>query len=128
MAVQEGGMANRRATLQSLKSITGASLFALGLMILFANLDGIAASLSDCAGIYVHEATGILPALGLAALHAAQSYAFDHAAFLSSLQRILVSFWPVILILVGAVLLRDVFRGSLLGRVADTGTAAAGER
>ncbi len=121
-------MANRRATLQSLKSITGASLFALGLMILFANLDGIAASLSDCAGIYVHEATGILPALGLAALHAAQSYAFDHAAFLASLQRILVSFWPVILILVGAVLLRDVFRGSLLGRVADTGTAAAGER
>ena len=43
-------MADRRATSQSLKSIVGASLIALGLVILFANLDGVAASLSNRAG------------------------------------------------------------------------------
>jgi len=119
-------MADRRATSQSLKSIAGASLIAFGLVILFANLDGVAASLSNCARVYVHEAVGILPALGLAALHAAQSYAFGHAGFLSSLLQILVSFWPVILILAGALLLRDVFRGSFSKQGADRGSAATG--
>jgi len=65
-------------------------------------------------------------ALGLAALHAAQTYAFDHARFSSSLQQILVSFWPVILILAGVLLLRDVFRASFLGRGGDVSPAAAG--
>src|SRR5258707_5647381 len=121
-------MAGRRATSQSLKSIAGASFIALGLVVLLANLDGVAASLSNCAGILIHETVGILPALGLAALHAAQTYVFDHAAFLSSLLQILVSFWPVILILAGALLLRDVFRSSFPGRGAHAGSAASGER
>src|SRR5882757_5164864 len=128
MALLEASMADRRATSQSLKSIAGASFIALGLVILFTNLDGVAASLSNCAGILVHETVGILPALGLAALHAAQTYVFDHAGFLPSLLQILVSFWPVILILIGALLLRDVFRGSYLGRGAHAGSAAIGER
>jgi len=121
-------MVDRRAAFQSLKSIAGASFIALGMVILFANLDGIAASLGNCTGIYVHEAVGILPVLGFAALHAAQTYAFDHAGFLSSLLQILVSFWPVIPILVGALLLRDVFRRSFLGQGAHTGSAATGDR
>ncbi len=128
MALLEASMADRRATSQSLKSIAGASFIALGLVVLFANLDGVAASLSNCAGILIHETVGILPALGLAALHAAQTYVFDHAAFLSSLLQILVSFWPVILILAGALLLRDVFRSSFAGRGAHAGSAASGER
>lgn len=121
-------MADRRATSQSLKSIAGASFIALGLVILLTNLDGVVASLSNCGGIYTHEAMGILPALGLAALHAAQSYAFGHAGFLSSLLQILVSFWPVILIVAGALLLRDAFRGSFLGQGAHAGSAATEER
>jgi len=86
----EASMADRRTTSQSLKSIAGASFIALGLVILFTNLDGVAASLGNCAGILVHETVGILPALGLAALHAAQTYVFDHAGFLSSLQQICI--------------------------------------
>ena len=128
MALLEASMADRRATSQSIKSIAGASFIALGLVILFTNLDGVAASLSNCAGILIHETFGILPALGLAALHAAQTYVFDHAAFLSNLLQILVSFWPVILILAGALLLRDVFRRSFSGRGAHAGSAASGER
>lgn len=109
-------MADRRATSQNLKSIAGASFLAFGFVMLFANLDGVAASLCNVAGIPVHEAPGILPALGLAALRAAQSYTFDQQGFFSSVLQILVSFWPVILILVGALLLREVFLGSLSGR------------
>src|SRR5438445_630201 len=116
MAHQEASMADRRATSQSIKSIAGASFFALVLIMLLSKIDRVAASLSSFAGNSAHETLGILPALGLAALHAAQTYAFDPAGFLSSLLQILVSFWPVILIFAGALLLRDVFRGSFLGR------------
>jgi hypothetical protein len=43
--------------------------------------------------------------LGLAGLHAAQAYFFDHASFRSGLQQILVSCWPLILVILGTALL-----------------------
>jgi hypothetical protein len=119
-------MAARQATSQSLKSIGGASLFALGFVVLFANLDGVAASLTSFSGISAHEALGLLPTLGLAALHAAQAYAFDQDGFISGFLKILVLFWPLILILAGALLLCDIFRASFRGHL--SGSAAAGER
>jgi hypothetical protein len=127
MAPQEANMATRTAS-RSLKSIAGAFLLALGLLILSANLDGIAACASSFAGFSTPQEPAIFPALSLAALHAAQTYTFDHGRFLSSLLRILVSFWPMILILAGVLLLRDVFRVSFLGRAPMSGSAAAGER
>jgi hypothetical protein len=102
-------MAARRTSSQSLKSIAGASVLALGLLVLFANLDGVAASVSHFAGMSAREGLGILPALGLAGLHAVQAYAFDPDGFISGLLQILVSFWPVVLIFVGAALLRRAF-------------------
>jgi hypothetical protein len=100
-------MAEWKATSQSLKSIAGASLLAVGLVLFFANLDGLAASLGRFAGNSSPEAVGILPALSLAALHAAQAYAFDQRGFISGFLQILVSFWPSILIAIGAALLRN---------------------
>jgi hypothetical protein len=121
-------MASQQASSQSLKSIAGASVLALGLAVLFANLDGVAASVSHFAGMSAHEGLGVLPALGLAGLHALQAYAFDQDGFISGFLQILVSFWPLILILVGAVLLRDVFRGPSASHRADTSSSATGER
>jgi hypothetical protein len=121
-------MAKRNTASRSLKSTAGAFLLALGLVVLSANLDEIVACMRGVAGISAPKEPEIFPALGLAALHAAQTYAFDHARFLSSLMQILVSFWPVILILAGVLLLRDVFRASFLGRSADAGPSATGER
>lgn len=119
-------MADRRTTSQRLKSIAGASIFAIGLFLLFVNVDGAAAQIGDALGAPA-EALGILPALGLAGMHAVQAYAFHRAEFLPGMVQILVSFWPLILILIGAVLLRDVFRGRFAELRAGAGSSTMSE-
>ena len=106
-------MVARQASSQSLKSIAGALLLALGLVFLFANLEGMAACINNFAGISAREALGIVPALGLAGMHAVQVYTFEHDAFLSGLRQNLVSFWPLIVVAIGAGLLKSGFAGRL---------------
>jgi hypothetical protein len=74
--------------------------------------------------------TGVeaLPALVLATSHAAQAYAFDHQGFLSVLEQILVSFWPLFLVMLGAVLLRGALLGHLTKIQHGASSPAAGER
>jgi hypothetical protein len=97
-------MAAQQTSPRSLKSITGAILLALGFLILFANLDVVTGQIASAAGTSGEPSQGMLPALVLAAFRVLQDYAFDHAGFLSGLLQILVSFWPLILIIIGAVL------------------------
>ena len=108
-------MVARQASSQSLKSIAGTFLLAIGLLFLVANLEGMAACINNFAGISSHEALGIAPILGLAGMHAVQAYTFDHDAFLSGLRQNLVSFWPIILVAIGATLLQNAFVGRLVG-------------
>jgi hypothetical protein len=108
IALQENNMTAWRTSSRSLKAISGAGAFSLGLLLLFVNLDGVAAQISYAVGAPA-ENVGILPALGLAGLHAVQAYTFDHAGFLSSLLQILVSFWPLVLVFVGVALLQRTF-------------------
>jgi hypothetical protein len=110
MALQEDNMAARQSTSRSMKSISGAGVLTLGLFLLFVNLDGVAKKIGYTLELPTN-AMGILPALGLAGMHALQAYAFDHAGFLSSLLQILVSFWPLLLIVAGATLLRPLGKG-----------------
>jgi hypothetical protein len=121
-------MATRQAVLQSLKSIAGASLFAVGLVLLFANLDGVVASLNNVAGVSAHEGLGVLPALGLAGLHALQAYTFDQTGFGSAFLQILVSFWPLILITIGGVMLLGAFNRRIATYQANAGFSARGDR
>jgi hypothetical protein len=106
VAFQEDNMAARQTSSRSLNSITGAGIFALGLLLLFVNLDAVIAQISHAVGAPT-EAPQILPVLGLLSLHAMQAYTFDYAGFFPTLLRILVSFWPLLLIFIGAVLLRS---------------------
>jgi hypothetical protein len=103
-------MTARTTASRSLKSIAGVTACALGILLLFANLDGIVEQIHPTAAA-PSDALGILPALGIAGLHAIQAYTFDRAGFLSSLQQILVSFWPLLLVITGVVLLRNAFGG-----------------
>jgi hypothetical protein len=125
---QEDSMTAKQASPRSLKSIAGAILLALGFLLLFANLDAVAAQISSAAGIPATHEPEALPALVLGTLHAVQSYVFDHSGFFSSLLQILVSFWPLILILIGGVLLRDAFRGLFVDYKAAAGVSAIGDR
>jgi len=102
-------MAAQQTSPRSLKSIAGAILLALGFLILFANLDGVTGQITSVVGTSPEPAQGILPALVLPTWHVLQEYAFDHAGFLSVLLQFLVPCWPLILIVIGAVLLRDLF-------------------
>ena len=120
-------MTARQTTSRSIRSISGAGALAMGLFLLFVNLDEVAAQISHAAGAPA-ETLGILPALGLAGVHAFHAYAVDPSLFMSSLLQILVSFWPLILIFAGAVLLRDVIRGFFEVHRADAGASESIER
>jgi hypothetical protein len=121
-------MAAQQESSKSLKSVTGAAFVALGLLILFANVDGVVSCMSSFAGISAHEALAILPALGLAGLHTLQAYTFDRTGFFSGLQQILVSFWPILLVIFGVVLLRYAFKGRSEANEARLSTSASGDR
>jgi len=120
-------MTTQRTSSQRLKSISGASVFALGLLLLFVNLDGAAAHVSSLICTQA-QASGMLSALGLAGLHALQAYTFDRTGFLSSLLQILVSFWPLILIAVGAILLRPLVTRESASRHFGTESSATSVR
>jgi hypothetical protein len=99
-------MAARKDTTRRIKAILGAGAVVLGFLLLTVNLESMTSQVPRLVGAPM-DAVGILPALGLASLHVMQAYSFDQAGFLSSLTAILVSFWPVLLILAGVLLLRS---------------------
>ena len=121
-------MESRKPSAKGLKSITGAALVALGLLMLFANMDGVVSSMDGLASISANETLGALPAVGLAVLHAVQTYSFDRVGFFSSLQQILVSFWPLLLVVIGAILLRYAFGGRFETMEAGSSTSARKNR
>jgi hypothetical protein len=112
-------MAAQQTSSRSLLSITGAILLILGLVLVFANLDEIAVRFTNSFTPPMKN-LGMLPALGLAGLSALQACLSDHSQFLSALRQILVSFWPLLLVVAGAVLMRRTLKGR--SAVHGTGT------
>jgi len=102
-------MTRQDKTSESITVIAGGALVGLGLHILSGNLDTAADQLRHLLGNTVGDALGVLPSVVLASSQAAEAYALDHHGFLQCFLRMLVSFWPLFLVVVGTVLLRDVF-------------------
>ena len=107
-------MTKQRTSSESLRSIAGGALVGLGLHILSGNVGRVAAQLRHVVGPHFGGPTagqtlGVLPSAVLASSQAAQAYAFDHQGFLLSLLQMLVSFWPLLLVIVGTILLRGAF-------------------
>ncbi len=102
-------MASQHRPSEGLKSIVGGALVGLGLYILFGNLDRVAEQLQHMLGTPAWETLGVLPSAVLAASQAVQAYGLDHQEFLQTLLRMLISFWPLLLVILGTVLLRDFF-------------------
>ncbi len=116
-------MAKKQAWLASLRAIAGATLLSIGLTLSLASLDEVVAPISNS---FAPPASlfGTVLELGLAALRATQAYVFDPPKFQAGLQQILVSFWPLILVIIGAVLLQVAFKG----RFAERALAESSER
>lgn len=112
-AIQEAAVARQNTIFQNPKSIAGAAFIGLGVLILFGNLTIAASQLSHLLGITADEADGlgVLAAGSMAATRALQAYLFHHAEFLRGLNQILLSFWPLVLVMVGTIVLRAALRG-----------------
>ena len=99
-------MARQWTVIQNFRSIAGMGLIGLGLFTLCGNLADVAARLSRLVGIGADasQTFGELTAFGLAALQVWRSYLFDRGELLLGVCRILILFWPVLLVIAGAVL------------------------
>jgi hypothetical protein len=98
-------MTRQRALSQNFKSIAGAALFGLGLLVVFESLDGAAAPLNYPLGPTALEALELLPSVLLTA--ASQSLLFQ------GLVQMLVSFWLLLFVIAAAILLRAVFKSKV---------------
>lgn len=105
-------MANRakpkmQKSSKSLRAVAGAVLFSFGLTLLTANLDAVAAQVSTWFSSTPGGSLGTAIEVGLASLRAVEAYFFDPSAFQAGFVSILVSLWPLILVIIGAILLHD---------------------
>ena len=96
--------AKSQASSKTVYIVAGALLFSFGITLLTANLDAFAAQASS----WFSATPGSLGAaveIGLAGLRAVQTYFFDPSSFQAGFLSILVSLWPLILVIIGAILL-----------------------
>ena len=102
-------MARQHERSGSLQSIAGGALVGLGLHIWFGNLQGVTSRLTHLLGPSSGETLGLAPSVIVAAAQAGRIYASDHWGFFLEVLRMLISFWPLLLVIVGAGFLKDVF-------------------
>jgi len=102
-------MTRQRTTSEILRSITGGLMVGLGLHILSGNVDRATTQLSQSLGINTGEVLGLVPSAVLAASQAARVFAGAHFGAAQSLLSMLLAFWPLLLVIAGVTLLRDVF-------------------
>jgi hypothetical protein len=96
-------MARQHTTSQSLISKVGAALVALGLVIVFGKLDGLAARLmANLLGAAARTSLELLLSLAPSAWQVLRAYAFDHQQLSPCPLQMLVSFWPLLHVVAGA--------------------------
>jgi len=107
---------------RAFNATAGAILFYFGLFLLFANLNDVAARLDNSFSSKAGSVSTVIE-LGLAGMRAVHSYFFDQPTFQADVHLILVSFWPLIPVIIGAVLLQVAFKGRFALRGTDSGSS-----
>jgi hypothetical protein len=100
-------MATEQTAFRSSKSIAGAVLAVLGMFPLYENVAGTVARLSH---LFANgsQALGAFPTFVLGVSQAVHTFGFDHQRPSQGLfQQLLVSSWPLLLVIVGTVLSTD---------------------
>jgi putative Mn2+ efflux pump MntP len=109
-------MAAHQSVLRISKSIAGAILLIFGMFVLYEHLAAAVARLSHVLA-NGSAALGVLPAVALAVSQAVHAYGFDCHRFLQGLsQQMLISSWPLLLVIFGTVLSRDSFTDKSSGQ------------
>ena len=110
-------MARQNKKFQNFRMLAGAALIGLGAFILFTKLTEAATQARNLLGMTADgiDTLGPLAAGALAVSNASQAYLFDHTEFLRGVSLILLSFWPLLLVIVGALFLRAGFTGGAEG-------------
>ena len=106
-------MTGQRTAFRSSKSIAGAAFVGVGMFMVYGNLAGAVAQLRFVLGANGSDALGVLPAVVLATSQAVHACGFDHQGLMPCLLRMLISFWPPLLVIAGTMLLRDAFTGKV---------------
>jgi hypothetical protein len=99
-------MARRWRLFQNLRSIAGTGLIGFGVFVLGAKLSDAWWQLSRLAGVSAEATQNFagLTAVGLVVSQVWRSYLFDRHGFLLGVCGILMSFWPLLLVIAGTVL------------------------
>ena len=99
-------MARQSRVSENLKSIAGMALIGLGLLMLSRNLSDACGQLSRLVGVSAEasQTFGVLTAVGLAAAQVCRCYLFDRRELMLGLCKVLISFWPLLLVVAGTVL------------------------
>lgn len=108
-------MARQKRIFQNVRTLAGVALIGLGASFLCTNMTEAASQLSHLFGITADGAdtVGVLSAGALVVSNASQAYLFDHPEFLRGVALILLSFWPLLPVIVGALFLRVASREDL---------------
>jgi len=118
-------MAKRQTTSNSFHAVAGALLFSFGLALLTANLKELAVQASTSFSSQPGS-VGATIELALAGLRTVQTYFFDQPTFQAGLDTMLVSLWPLILVIIGAILLHGAV-GNRFGKTRLARTFPSGE-
>jgi hypothetical protein len=103
-------MTTQRTYFQNPKSIAGAALLALSLLVLVGNLDGDASQWNCALTTPNAETLGVFPSVVLSAVsQALEFFFFDPQRFSRDFFQTLVSFWLLLFVVVGALLFRAAF-------------------
>jgi hypothetical protein len=99
-------MSGKYGLFRNSKSIAGIALIGFGVLMLGGNLSDVAARLSRLVGVGAGavQTFGELLAVGLGASQVWRSYLFDRRELVLDVCRILLSFWPLVMVIVGTVL------------------------
>ena len=112
----------------NLKRMLGTVIVGLGILVFVPKLGALAPGFGETPEALKAQLINALPSIGLGLLHAGQALAFEPRSFFAGVLGILVSFWPLVPVAVGTVLLRNGFGGGLKGSEGSVNSPATEER
>jgi len=108
MATQQ---AKSKPKSEKVRTSLGIVILALGVLVFLPKFMAVVPHLEENVQEISLDLYNALPTIGLGVLHMGQALAFEPASFFARALHILVSFWPLLLVAAGTILLWSTFNG-----------------